>query len=93
MGFHESVRLCLRDVDTCADAVQWNVNSARNRHARLLADRDQKAQSLENARQMLQKIREEAMRRVNEGGPLKGREKAEAMDEKLLALEPVQDAG
>ena len=89
--FHEQVRQCLRDVDTCADAVQWNLNSARNRHARLLADRDLKAQSLENARQMLQKIREKAMRRVTEAGSLGLREEAEASEEKLWESEAIQE--
>ncbi len=93
LGFHEKVRQYLRDVDACADAVQWNLNSARNRHARLLADRDQKAQSLEKARQMLQKMREEAMRRVNEAGSLRARKDTEALEEKLPASEMISEVG
>lgn len=68
MAFHQKIEQSAAEMERCAHALDWNLNSARSRQSQLMSSLDGKTKTLERARFALQKAREAAFQRIATGG-------------------------
>jgi hypothetical protein len=68
MAFHQKIEQSAAEMERCARALDWNLNSAKSKQSTLVSSLDGKAKTLEQARLALQKAREAAFQRIAAGG-------------------------